>query len=68
MVCRPQVVELWGEGPSAEEAGEAVKNFPLEKKQPFYAKEATWSVTVRNSSNNYSWAYKSQPPPPLPIH
>ncbi|CAN0204038.1 unnamed protein product, partial [Laminaria digitata] len=43
-----RVVELWGEGPSAEEAGEAVKSFPLERKQPFYAKEATWSVTVRS--------------------
>lgn len=41
------MVELWGEGSSAEEAGEAVKAFSEERKRPFYGNKSTWSVTVR---------------------
>lgn len=42
-----QVLELWGEGDTPEEAAEAVKKFPEEIKRPFFAEEVTWSVTVR---------------------
>ena len=41
-----QVLELWGEGASVEEAADAVKNFPEEIKQPYYDKEVTWSIAV----------------------
>ncbi|CAM9720079.1 unnamed protein product, partial [Hapterophycus canaliculatus] len=41
-----RVLELWGEGPSVEEAAEAVKSLPEKVKQPFYAEGLTWSVVV----------------------
>lgn len=51
-------MELWGEGASAEEAGESVKAFPEERKAPFYADDVTWSVTVRETgpgSTCHTW-------------
>lgn len=41
-----QVLELWGEGASVEEAAEAVKSCPEEIKRPYYGKEVTWSIVV----------------------
>lgn len=44
---RRQVVELWGDGPTVEEAAEAVRAFPEERKEVYFVEDASWSISVR---------------------
>lgn len=40
-------MELWGDGPTVEEAAEAVRAFPEERKEVYFMEDVSWSISVR---------------------